>query len=543
MSHRSRRSSSSSSSRASNGGSNDSHPDNQGQANAAGGVGAEVGRSRNEHDRRRRGAAAAAAVQEEENSNERRPAEGAAAGNVARGNGERDNVNHDVSSRNGPNGNRALRGGAENDRRNRHPNDHHHHNNNNNNNHNNRQNNQNDRRNNNNNNESGRSTGTDLHDAILANSHSVVKHYLQEGVDPNRSPVLQHVSVIVQSQQERARDLHRTIGRVFRSRTNGRGHIHPLHVAVCNAYHHCHEKTQTKDALGIVQSLLEAGANPKATCSDVAFCKIGIHPSVTLTAPRTASKVALFLKRFPLTNHETECCAMLDKVAQLILEAEVKQERDGRKASALRKLDETTIGKTTVAAYEKMVDNPTELFSDICFECPDGKVYAHKCVLAASVPYFAVAFGGQWKEATAEGTWKTTNKADILQAVVRYIYTGKTDADLLENETEALLRVANEYQMESFQMVCQTKFVEKIATGTVKHLLLLSKLLDLAFLQKSCFEFIRDNMSTVLTDPDFVTLASEEPELWKEMSAAVHCNSRKRRREDETESEDGRGGQ
>jgi hypothetical protein len=78
----------------------------------------------------------------------------------------------------------------------------------------------------------------DLHDAILANSQSVVELYLeQQGADPNRSPQLPPVGVISSAENERARDLHRTLGRVFRRRQGGS--IHPLHVAVCNAYHHC----------------------------------------------------------------------------------------------------------------------------------------------------------------------------------------------------------------------------------------------------------------------------------------------------------------
>jgi hypothetical protein len=141
----------------------------------------------------------------------------------------------------------------------------------------------------------------DLHDAILANSQSVVELYLeQQGADPNRSPQLPPVGVISSAENERARDLHRTLGRVFRRRQGGS--IHPLHVAVCNAYHHC--VFGRDQALGIIRSLLRAGANTKALSNGIVYCKIGTHASITIASAKTADKVALFLKRFPLPGYE-----------------------------------------------------------------------------------------------------------------------------------------------------------------------------------------------------------------------------------------------
>lgn len=360
----------------------------------------------------------------------------------------------------------------------------------------------------------------DLHEAILANSRSVVEHYLRHGANPNRSPPLAPVSVITSSNQERARDLHRTLGRVFRSRQSGV--IRPIHVAVCNAYHNC-SRFKRANALGILKALLEGGADPRETCSGIAFCKIGVHPTVTVASAKGAAKVALFLKRFPLKDLETECSDVMDEVATLILDAEAK-----RTAQSETDNSTTMVPKSVKASWRRLFEEASTTHSDICFVCSDGEVPAHKAVLAASVPYFAAAFQGPWRESGENGRWNTTNSCSIVKAVLRFVYTGELDDNLLENDTTTLLSVAAEYQMESLQDVCVRKCIEQLKESNVKSTLELAALHSLDELKRSCFDFIKENSATILTDTAFISLATENAQLWQELVSAVR--SRKRRR-------------
>eukprot|EP00545_Synedropsis_sp_CCMP1620_P013290 CAMPEP_0119006382 /NCGR_PEP_ID=MMETSP1176-20130426/2265_1 /TAXON_ID=265551 /ORGANISM="Synedropsis recta cf, Strain CCMP1620" /LENGTH=588 /DNA_ID=CAMNT_0006958291 /DNA_START=127 /DNA_END=1893 /DNA_ORIENTATION=+ len=312
--------------------------------------------------------------------------------------------------------------------------------------------------NNNNNNRYNNSiTSSDLHEAILANSQSVVELLLAQGVNPNRSPQLAPVGVIAASSSERARDLHRSLGRVFRSRQGGT--IHPLHVAVCNAYHHC--VFGRESAIGIVNALLKASADRRSTCSGIAFCKVGTHPTVTIASSKTCDKVALFLKRFPLVTHPTECCSMMDTVATLILQQVDDDDNDhngndpitgmrlnhhhagasnsseynsnnnvpGSASSygnhyrndSFSQFPTTTSTTTTTTTtpvicthtlrtWNKLLEDSS--FTDLIFQCPDGQVGAHKSILIAAVPYFATALQGPWKEGNRHSTLKEDDGND-----------------------------------------------------------------------------------------------------------------------------------
>eukprot|EP00543_Licmophora_paradoxa_P012623 CAMPEP_0202479140 /NCGR_PEP_ID=MMETSP1360-20130828/94822_1 /ASSEMBLY_ACC=CAM_ASM_000848 /TAXON_ID=515479 /ORGANISM="Licmophora paradoxa, Strain CCMP2313" /LENGTH=376 /DNA_ID=CAMNT_0049106453 /DNA_START=135 /DNA_END=1262 /DNA_ORIENTATION=+ len=350
-----------------------------------------------------------------------------------------------------------------------------------------------------------RTASNDLHEAILANSKTVVEFYLEHGADPNLSPQLAPINVVTSANQERARDLHRTLGRVFRSRQNGT--IRPLHVAVCNAYHHC-ELDQRDDSLGIIKALLDHGADANSTCSGIAFCNVGSHPSVTIASAKNAAKLALFLKRFPRTDHEVECSANMDEVASTILEVtaanRLKENKDPGPTEIVR--------ADTKATWKGMFENPK--YADIKFVCPDGEVEAHKCVLAAALPYFHTAFQGSWRETNNDGLWSTTNSAAIIRGVLKFIYTGEVENELLEGDMSALFSVASEYQMDSLMKFCEQKMNDRISSYTVKSTMSLAHLHSLSNLKKSCFDFIRENSATLLTDPAIMSISTENKELW-----------------------------
>jgi hypothetical protein len=372
---------------------------------------------------------------------------------------------------------------------------------------------------------------SDLHEAILANSSAVVKLYLDQGANPNRSPQLAPVGVISASNQERARDLHRTLGRVFRSRQSGS--IHPLHVAVCNAYHH--STFGKEEALSIIRYLLDAGADTQSTCNGIAFCKVGTHPSVTIATPKTSAKVALFLKRFPLPGKEEACCNTMDEVASIILEADAQRRENG---NGLETTQTASIPKETLSTYASLLDDTD--YTDIVFVCPDGEIPAHKCVLAASVPYFRAALQGPWKEGTQDHEWRTTNSVDVMKGILKFIYTGEIDDEWIRAKASHILSVASEYQLDAVQRVCEEHLTQALESPeSVKASLDLAHLHSLNDLKLACFDYVRDHSTTVLVHHSFRNMADEAPDLWEELVTAIQQPPRKRKRSsDQNESDE-----
>mmetsp|Transcript_37 Transcript_37/g.54 ORF Transcript_37/g.54 Transcript_37/m.54 type:complete len:422 (-) Transcript_37:36-1301(-) len=370
----------------------------------------------------------------------------------------------------------------------------------------------------------------DLHEAILANSYKVVCLLLEREADPNKSPQLPPIGVLSATHQEQSRELHRNLCRVFRSHRDG--NINPLIVAVCNAYHQSASHEQ-ENALHIIEALVKAGADTEATCNNIAFCKIGIHPSITVASPKTAYKIALLLKRFPRPDEEESCCRMMDSVASIILT--IKEQHPGmpeqhRSCTEFSPVP-TQVKNTWKALFEK--DNS---FSDLVFVCPDGRVNAHKCILAAATSYFRAALSGSWIESSSSShnEWKTSNSVRLMRAVLRFIYTGELSAeDLSTNNFEYLrdlLSVASEYQLQALEDVCEVHLTKILdSPASYKASLCLASLYNLPKLKHACFEYIKENPINVLLDSDFTELANENGDIWEELSEYLTKTQRKRK--------------
>eukprot|EP00547_Thalassionema_nitzschioides_P012104 CAMPEP_0194255714 /NCGR_PEP_ID=MMETSP0158-20130606/35104_1 /TAXON_ID=33649 /ORGANISM="Thalassionema nitzschioides, Strain L26-B" /LENGTH=364 /DNA_ID=CAMNT_0038994163 /DNA_START=20 /DNA_END=1111 /DNA_ORIENTATION=+ len=353
-----------------------------------------------------------------------------------------------------------------------------------------------------------RPLASDLHEAVLANSYPVVQWYLDQGADPNTSPYLAPISVITSASQEKYRDLHRVLGRVFRGRQDGQ--IQPLVVAACNAYHQA--GSGREDAFKIIRALLRAGANVDATCNGVVFCKVGTHASITISVPKTAVKIALFLKRFPKKDMEEECYNTMDAVATLIIQHNnTKDKTKGKQA--------VPIQSNTISTWRRLLTSKD--YSDLSFVCPDGKVEAHKCVLTAAAPYFRAALQGQWKEGCCENNeWKTIHSTRIIQGILTFIYTGELDEDRWHDSTSLiqLLAVASEYQLDALVSLCEDKLEHALQSPEAcKAILSMAHLHSLTNLINRCYDYISENATILLVNSKFMSLAKDNTELWSDL--------------------------
>jgi hypothetical protein len=271
--------------------------------------------------------------------------------------------------------------------------------------------------------------------------------------------------------------------------------------------------------------LLHAGANTKALSNGIVYCKIGSHASITIASAKRADKVALFLKRFPLPNYERECCEMMDEVASLILQGVRTPHHSTFLSSPMRGELEV---RSIQATYQHLLED--QEFADITFQCPDGEVKAHKCVLASATPYFKTAFQGPWHDGS-NNTWRTSNSVATMQFILKYLYTGRIEDDDEELSCHTILSVASEYQLELLERYCEDRLVELLSNDTISQALELSHMHHLKKLEQKCFEFIFENATTVLVKPEMMNLSTQNPELWKNLLCGLdnfRVNKRKR---------------
>jgi hypothetical protein len=226
--------------------------------------------------------------------------------------------------------------------------------------------------------------------------------------------------------------------------------------------------------------------------------------------------LVVFLKRHLWDFNEVETQSTLDEATKIILAVSAK-------IQSLSKIPTTTVPKSVKSMLKQLLFS--EKYSDVRFVCPDGaELCAHKCFLATASAYFDAAFQGSWNENNADGKWPTTNSTAVMKAVLRFIYIGKMDNDLLENDTVNLLSVAKEYQLYSLIQLCETKCIQKLSNSNIKMMLELAHLHNATRLKQACFQFVKKNSSTVLMDPQFISLATANPALWSELAKAISGN-------------------
>lgn len=107
-------------------------------------------------------------------------------------------------------------------------------------------------------------------------------------------------------------------------------------------------------------------------------------------------------------------------------------------------VDTTPVATFTLRNWESLLAD--EVFSDMRFQTEGQMLPAHKCVLAAASPYFAALFRGDWLEMQGP-VMITSNSLPVMRAVLRFLYTGVLNEDILSEYLLELVDVSAEYQL------------------------------------------------------------------------------------------------
>jgi len=107
-------------------------------------------------------------------------------------------------------------------------------------------------------------------------------------------------------------------------------------------------------------------------------------------------------------------------------------------------VDTTPVATFTLRNWESLLAD--EVFSNMRFQTEGQMLPAHKCVLAAASPYFAALFRGDWLDMQGP-VMITSNSLPVMRAVLRFLYTGVLNEDILSEYLLELVDVSAEYQL------------------------------------------------------------------------------------------------
>ena len=90
-------------------------------------------------------------------------------------------------------------------------------------------------------------------------------------------------------------------------------------------------------------------------------------------------------------------------------------------------------------------------------------------------------------------------------------------------------KLATEYGLADLRKQSECACIRSLAVANVKRFLQLADLHEAQDLKLACFTFVQRHAATVLTDPDMMGLATEEPGLWAELAAKISSDGGKKR--------------
>lgn len=357
-----------------------------------------------------------------------------------------------------------------------------------------------------------------LVDAILTNSGSVVQQYLEAGFDPNTVVSPSNGGIPYLEDIRDPGDENDEISDQYELAIYRRPGQFPslLHIAVVNCYHRIVKSSSSgrEQALSILRCLMKHGADASATTPHLVVTHIRDYNwRLFDSADTTALGLAIFLKRFPLYAYEERTESLLNGAIEIIQDQKMTFQQP-----------HTRILKSTADMLGKLYLSHD--FSDICFVCSDGvEVPAHRNILAASSDYFKTSFEGPWAENSQDGKWTTTHSSKNVKAVLAFIYLGRIQNDVDGVEPLKLFSIASEYFIESLKTFAEGRCIQSLACDNCKEILQAAHLHNNDSLKKACFSFIHTNAAQVLTDPDMMKLATEDAELWAELTAGIAPSS------------------
>ncbi|KFM58559.1 Speckle-type POZ protein, partial [Stegodyphus mimosarum] len=150
--------------------------------------------------------------------------------------------------------------------------------------------------------------------------------------------------------------------------------------------------------------------------------------------------------------------------------------------------------------------------SDFLLKCHTTEFQVHKCVLSARSPVFASMFQHPVTENTENRVTITDIDACVLQQLIMFVYTGKTNA-LSYSMSRDLYSAADKYAILELKEICSQFIASSLTTSTAVEILILADMHNDALLKSTAIKLISDNFEDFNTTKAWFSLLQEHPSL------------------------------
>jgi len=153
----------------------------------------------------------------------------------------------------------------------------------------------------------------------------------------------------------------------------------------------------------------------------------------------------------------------------------------------------------TLADFGKMFSE--SIATDITVSTENTAFKAHKAVLAARSPVFAVMFNVEMMEKETSTLEIPDFTDEEVKGMLEYVYTGKTNA--MADNAEELLKMADKYDLEGLKESCEATIGENLSNDNVAGILVLAHTYNAPVLKARAISFINRNREELLKMQSF----------------------------------------
>ena len=149
--------------------------------------------------------------------------------------------------------------------------------------------------------------------------------------------------------------------------------------------------------------------------------------------------------------------------------------------------------------------------SDVTFEFQSKTIAAHSQIIASGSPILAAMFQSDFKEAKDRVAVIKDVKPEVLEKLLRFIYTGNAAMD--EGTVRDLLVAADIYGVDLLKEECGLYMSQHLSAANACKYLVLAHLHHVPRLNESTLSFIAANPQEICTRNDWLDVIKMYPQL------------------------------
>jgi len=155
----------------------------------------------------------------------------------------------------------------------------------------------------------------------------------------------------------------------------------------------------------------------------------------------------------------------------------------------------------------------TKTLADVEFQCSGKSIKAHTLILASGSPILAAMFENDFEEKHKRVAIITDIKANILENLLQYIYTGEVALETEVEDVADLLVAADKYAVEPLKEECALYLSKDLKVENAASYLVLAHLHNSTVLHESTLAFMSKNAKVVCARKDWMDIIKNYPEL------------------------------